>query len=1128
MAFPVSVGDKLGPYEILAPIGAGGMGVVFRARDPRLQRDVAIKVSSHQFSARFEREARAIAALNHPHICQIYDIGPNFLVLEYLEGKPVSGPMPVEDAVKLALQIVDAIGEAHSQGILHRDLKPANILVTTKGGAKLLDFGLAKWVSNVDLDATKSIEGELVGTVAYMSPEQAQALNVDERSDIFSLGAVLYEMLSGSRAFQGSSAASVMSAVLRDDPAPLHLPAEIERIVFKCLAKQPADRYASMAEIAALLGQIQRDQRIHPPSDAADLATAVDRTTVGREAQREQLLRTYFRVKAGKGLVLGVTGEAGIGKTSILEDFLADLPRRGERPIVARGRCSQRLAGEEPYLPILEALESLLHPTSGPSSAQTMKAVAPTWYGLVAGKTPESESGTGSAEAVPAASQERMKREFGALCSELSQAQPLVFFIDDLHWADISTVDIFNYLTGRFSAMRVLVLLGYRLSDMELRGSPFRHVRNDLMSRGLMEVIDLPFLEIKDVDRYLTLQFPVNSFPSDFASEIHAKTEGSPLFMADLVRYLHDKGGIVEVEGKWVLAKSLPASLLNLPVSVRAMIERKIEQVEDQDRKLLLAASVQGSEFDSVVVAEAIEMDAADAEERLDTLERVHFFVRRGEEREFPDRSLTLNYQYVHVLYQNALYDSLQPTRRATLSGRVAKTLVAHYGDQVGTVAARIAVLFEAARDFSSAAQYFYMAAARSCSLFAFREALSLADRGLKALQALPEGSVRKQQELVLQMMRGIALRSTTGWSTPEIEQTFNRARKLANDLENPPELIPVQWATTLFQLIRGDLIECRNNADELMRQAERSGNETYIMAAHHVAGVVREFTGEMVESSRLLERCRELHKPSEVKSYVAMFGQDPGTTARAMSSRPLWALGYPDQALARAGETLSIARTHAQPTMVAFALVVIQGIHLYRGNAAEALAVGDEIMALCREFELPQEAEWSRSFRGYALHLQGRTLEGIEVLTDTLAKQKAISAGLVRSAFLALLADCLRSVGRFEEGMKAIAEGFAHAERTGEGGYVAELYRVRGELLLMSGDDETAEASLREALEYAKRQQAKSFELRAATSLAEKLKLAQKPDEARATLAPILNWFTEGEGTADLIRARNLLSQIG
>ena len=1124
----ISVGEKLGPYEILEPIGSGGMGVVYRARDPRLHRDVAIKTSSQQFSARFEQEARAIASLNHPNICQIYDIGPDYLVLEYIEGKPISGPLGVEEALRLSLQIVDAINEAHSQGILHRDLKPANILITGKGVAKLLDFGLAKWISNPDMDKTRTLEGSFVGTVAYMSPEQAQGQPVDERSDVFSFGTVLYEVLSGKHAFQGGSVATVMSAVLRDDPVVFHLPAEMREIVLKCLAKQPGDRYSNMSEVRTALERAGGDRRNRRSFDAPEAAVLTDRTTVGRETQREQLLRSYMRVKGGRGLILGVTGEAGIGKTSILEDFLADLGSRGERTIVARGRCSQRLAGEEPYLPILESLENLLHPSSGPSYAEVMKEVAPTWYGLVAGKSREGESESGERTSAPAASQERMKREFGALCFELSQAKPLIFLIEDLHWADISTVDIFNYLTGRFFEMRVLVLTSYRLSDMELRGSPFRHVRNDLMSRGLMELLDLPFLEVRDVKRYLTLQFPGNAFPSNFAADIHAKTEGSPLFMTDLVRYLRDKGGIGQEDGVWVLTKLLPKSLRDLPVSVRAMIERKIEQVEEQDRKLLVAASVQGSEFDSLVVSEAIEMDSADVEDRLDTLERVHIFVRRGEEREFPDRSLTLNYQYVHVLYQNVLYDSLQPTRRAVLSGRVAKAMVARYGDQVSAVAARVAVLFEAARDFSSAAQYFYVAAARSCGLFAFREALSLADRGLNALTSLPDSPARKQQELVLQMIRGIALRSTTGWATREIEQTFNRARQLANELDNPPELIPVQWATTLFQLIRGDLVECRTNADELMRQAERSGNETYIMAAHHVAGVVREFTGEMVESSRLLERCRELHRPSEHQNYVAMYGQDPGTTARAMSSRPLWALGYPDRALERAAETLAIARKQGHPTMVAFALVVIQGIHLYRGEAAEALSIGDEIKAICREFELPQEAEWSRSFEGYALHLQGETLEGIEVLKDTLAKQKAISAGLVRSAFLALLADCLRSVGRFEEGMDAIAEGRAHVDQTAEGGYVAELHRVRGELLLDHGDTMLGEASLRAALEYARQQETKSFELRAATSLARMLKSMGKIDEARTILAPTLHWFTEGHDTADLIRARELLSEIG
>jgi eukaryotic-like serine/threonine-protein kinase len=253
---PLSAGDKLGPYEILAPIGAGGMGEVYKARDTRLDRIVAIKQLKGQHNARFEQEARAVAALNHPHICQIYDIGPEYLVMEYVEGRPLQGPLGAEEAAKLAIQIAGAVEEAHGRGILHRDLKPANILVTGKSAAKLLDFGLAKLTTDSDTDATRTIEGTVMGTAAYMSPEQAEGKPLDERSDIFSFGAVLYEMLSGKRAFSGTSAAQVISAVLRDEPTPLQAPAGLQRIVKRCLAKQPEDRYPSMGQVRQALEKL--------------------------------------------------------------------------------------------------------------------------------------------------------------------------------------------------------------------------------------------------------------------------------------------------------------------------------------------------------------------------------------------------------------------------------------------------------------------------------------------------------------------------------------------------------------------------------------------------------------------------------------------------------------------------------------------------------------------------------------------------------------------------------------------------------------------------------------------------------------------------------------------------------
>ncbi len=252
---PLSVGDKLGPYEILAPLGAGGMGEVWKANDTRLHRIVAIKQLKGHRPARFEHEARTIAALNHPHICQLYDIGPDYLVMEYVDGKPLRGPRSVEESVRLTTQVANALADAHSHGILHRDIKPGNIVLTAKAEAKLLDFGLAKLLTE-DPDATRTMEGKLVGTPAYMSPEQARGEPVDARSDLFSLGAVFYECLTGRRAFPGGSPVGTLLEVVSLEPPPPSsitsgIPRRLDAVVQKLLAKDRSARYASAADLIA-------------------------------------------------------------------------------------------------------------------------------------------------------------------------------------------------------------------------------------------------------------------------------------------------------------------------------------------------------------------------------------------------------------------------------------------------------------------------------------------------------------------------------------------------------------------------------------------------------------------------------------------------------------------------------------------------------------------------------------------------------------------------------------------------------------------------------------------------------------------------------------------------------------
>jgi len=253
-------GTRLGPYEIESLIGSGGMGEVYKAHDGRLNRTVAIKRMIADDNSRFESEARAIAAINHPHICQIYDVGSDYLVLEYLQGEPLRGPVTPDEAVRLASQIADALQAAHERGILHRDLKPGNVMVLRQGGtphAKLLDFGVAR-LTGSDTDATRTVAGAVIGTPAYMSPEQAAGKPLDARSDVFSFGAVLYELLAGTRAFTGDSTAQILSAVLRDDPGPFDAPIAVRQIVTRCLAKDPDRRFQTMADVRQALQHVTR------------------------------------------------------------------------------------------------------------------------------------------------------------------------------------------------------------------------------------------------------------------------------------------------------------------------------------------------------------------------------------------------------------------------------------------------------------------------------------------------------------------------------------------------------------------------------------------------------------------------------------------------------------------------------------------------------------------------------------------------------------------------------------------------------------------------------------------------------------------------------------------------------
>jgi tRNA A-37 threonylcarbamoyl transferase component Bud32/predicted ATPase len=1132
-------------YRIDSLLGRGGMGEVYRATDTLLERPVAIKIMRSESvgaddiaTRRFLREARAASALNHPNIVTVHQIdttdsGDHYIVQELIEGQTLrdlqAEPLPVDRVCEIGRQVALALAAAHDAGIVHRDIKPENVMLREDGYVKLLDFGLARLSSWAETDnmntSTVDVERDtLTGTVPYMSPEQVSDDRVGSPSDVWALGAMMYEMLAGEPPFRGSRPINMVASILTAHPEPLQqarpeVPRPLSDVLAAMLEKD-ADRRPTARDVEGLLAEIIAVPGAAP---AVDVAPA-QRDTVGREEERAHLRELYQRASGGQSSVVAMLGEPGIGKTSLLGDFLTELRNSADRPTIAVGRCSESLAGSEAFLPILEALDDLRNPATGPSFDSVIRSAAPTWYTqLTAGS---GEADPGAAEDSAPASQERMKRELRALLEQVSRLKPLVLVIDDLHWADLSTVDMLNFLASRFDDMRVLILTCYRPSDMALVDHPFLGIRSDLKSRGVLEELNLDFLSEEDVATYLELQFPNHSLPAAVARFIHTRTDGSPLFMADLVRYLRDSRGIVEEGDTWVLAEGAADRAGELPESVQGMVTRKIEQIDDEQRALLAAASVQGHEFDSASLAEALEMDAVRVEDQLEELERVHVFVRQVDEYEFPDRTLTVRYRFVHVLYQNVLFESLRPTRRVQMAGRIASYLEARQGDDPSG-AARLAILYEVARDFGKSSYYFMIASRRAASLFGFNEALTLADRGLEGLEAIPDGPERKQLELGLQLARGHGLRSVVGWSAEEIEKTYGRAQELCHELNDPPELFPVQWNLTFFSMIAGALQWVADQLPRLRAQAEETGETAFVVAWHHVAGVTSEFRGDVEEAHRLLERGRELHPPDEHERYSAMFGIDPGMIARCMSSRPMWTLGHVDRALERARETVALGRSQNQPTTLVFALVVQQGIHLYRGEAEEALALGEEILAICAEYGLAHEGHWSKSFSGGALMISGRPEEGAQLLQEALDELKRLRSGLVRPTFLALVGEAHARCGRVEAGLAAVEEGFEHAESTTERGFTAELHRAKGLLLDLAGDREGAEASFRAALARAREQRARSFEIRAATDLGHHLVEDGRPDEARSELEPVCDWFSEGLDTRDLRRARELLDQI-
>jgi predicted ATPase len=1136
-------------YELLGQLGRGGMGVVYKARDTRLGRPVALKFLRPGYTRdpealwRFRREAQTASALNDPHICTVYALdehrGQPYLALEFIDGQMlralVGQARPLAGLLPLVGQVAQALAVAHAAGIVHRDIKPENLVVRPDGLVKVLDFGLARLLPAGAVKAPAQSgratdPGTVIGTLRYMAPEQARGEAVDAAADIFALGLVLYELLTGQHPFPADSEHAVLQAIIMDTPVPParlnpEVPPGLEALIQKMLDKDPRRR-PNAAEVAAALAKV-------PEATVSRSERRSRRPTVGREQERAALQAGFESAAGGRGSLLCVTGEPGLGKTTLVEEFLDELAATGRAHQLARGRCSERLAGAEAYLPVLEALDSLLRGPDGALAASVMRREAPTWYVQLAPAAGADPSLAALRAEVEGASQERLKRELGVFLGELSRLRPLVLFLDDVHWADASTVDLLAWLGGRCAGLRLLVLLTYRPSELALGRHPFGPVQLDLQGRGVCREVPLTLLGPAEVERYLALRFPGHDFPPELAAFLHRHTEGNPLFLVDLLGYLCDQGMIVATAGRWGLARPVPELPRELPGSIRGLIQRKLDRLEESDRRLLVAASVQGQQFDAAVVARALERDAAEVEERLAVLDRVHALVRCLGEYDLPDRTPTVRYGFVHVLYQNALYGSLQPTRKAAWSAAVARVLLSCHGEQSPAVAAELALLFEAARDWSRAAEYCLVAAQNAARVFATHEAAGLARRGLESLRKLPDTPARARRELQLQITLGVQMQASGSFGALEAEQAFSRARVLCKEVSEGQEVFPVLWGLWMHYASRAESGVTAELTEQLRALAHGASDPALLVPAH--LALLEDHCvkrGDFAAARTHLEQGLALYDPQQHGGYVSRHGYDLGVLLLGWGAWALHFLGYPEQALESTRRSVALARAQGHPHSLAFALADASFVYLLHGELTAARAHAEENVTLSTEQEIPSHLAAAHLLRGAVLAAQGCGAQSIAPLREGWAAWLATGAVVTSTWALTALAEALGRAGQAEEGLAAVAEGLALAQSKGELYYEAELHRLQGELLLLQSKAQAAgqveaEACFRSAIAISQRQQAKCWELRAAMSLVRLYRQQGRPAEARPLLAQTHGWFTEGFDTLDLREAKALLKEL-
>jgi len=865
---------------------------------------------------------------------------------------------------------------------------------------------------------------------------------------------------------------------------------------------------------------------------------------VGRDEPLSRMRKWLEKTRGGERQIVFVTGEAGIGKTALVDAFARSIA--DDRSIrIGRGQCLEQYGTGEAYLPVLEAIGRLCREQE--QLVDVLRAYAPMWLLQMPSLVSASDHELLSRE-VLGATRERMLREMGEALERLTADQPLVLILEDLHWSDYSTLDLISYLARQRRAAQLMLIGTYRAVELIVSGHPLKAVKQDLLAKQQCEELPLEYLTESAVARYLAVRFPANRFPTELAGLIHERTEGNPLFMVNAVDYLITDGSIGECDGSWDLVVEIESVEVGVPDSIRQMIEKQVDYLEAEQQRTLEAASVAGAEFSMLAVMAGLGEDRASVEARCDELARHHQFIHDCGVQELPNGDAATRYGFIHALYRNLLYERMSVSRRIQLHRRIGERGEVLYGERAGEIAAELAMHFERGLNYQKAAKYLQQAAENALRRFAYREAVGLSRRGLELVESLPETTERAQQELWLHLTLGVASIATEGYAAPDVGGAYAKARELCQQLGEPPEISQVLWGLWTFYTLAAELGTAREIAEESLQLADRLQYPGFAMRGHLMMQVTFLHLGEFAPAMEHFEKALSLYDPELHRNDAFLYAQNPGVAMRCFAAWTLWFLGQPDQALDRVQQALTLAHELAEPHGLAHALLFVTILHQLRREERMAQEHAEAVLAVSREHGLVMYQAQAMIVRGWALFEQGRQEEGIEQMRQGLAAYQATGTELLRPQFLALLAEALGKTSRSAEALRELEEPLEAAHRSGDASYLAELYRVKGELLLVQATDRAvsraathgelmfeAEPTLipqakdcfNQSIKIAQQQKAKAWELRAVMSLARLYQKQGKEEDARGLLAQIYDTFTEGFDTTDLREAKALLDEL-